>query len=186
MRKLIAMAGILALVPLTLMAQEYSTSKADVFTGFSYLRLEKTNQVGWNASIGGNINKNLAFVGDASGYYNSQSQTISGLTSESTSSIHSILVGPRVSESAGRWTPFAQALFGWARLHSSLSSGTAFSSSGSENAFGMALGGGMDYRMTNVASLRIIQVDYFLLRSHAQKPQGARVGGGLVFHLGRK
>src|SRR6266478_5984391 len=117
MRKLIATVGLLFLAPFALMAQEtaQSVSKAEFYTGFSYLRLEKTNQMGWDTSIGGTINKNLAIVTDASGYYGSDTKTVNGITTKFDRSFHSVLVGPRVSDARGRFNPFAQALFGWTR-----------------------------------------------------------------------
>ena len=187
MRKLVSAAALLFLLPLALMAQQ--TSRAEFFTGFSYLRLEKTNLNGWNASLDGKVNKNLGIVADVSGHYNSQLQTVSGIQSKSSLHIHSILVGPRVSESAGRWTPYAQALFGWARLNTSLSStgpGTPFSTSGSTNAFAVDLGGGIDFKMYDALALRVIQIDYVLLHANSQKQQGVRIGAGLVFLLGTK
>lgn len=187
MRKLAAAAGVLFLLPLTLTAQ---TPKAELFTGVSYLRLEKQNRLGWDASINAILNKNLGFVADASGYYNSESRTSSGITTKTSGSIHSILVGPRVAEPAGKFTPYAQALFGWSRLHddssSSTSNGVFLSSVDSRSAFAMALGAGMDFAVNHSLSIRIVQVDYMLIRSRNQKPQGVRLGAGLVFRLGQR
>ena len=69
MSKLVALALLLSVLPLALRAQEIP--KAELYAGYSYLRLNKANFEGWNASIDGNINKNLGIVGDVSGYYNS-------------------------------------------------------------------------------------------------------------------
>src|SRR5690242_8802693 len=98
MRKLVAGAALLCLVPLALLAQESVTPKAEMFTGVSYLRLEKSNQPGWDASLNGVINKNLGIVTDISGYYNSNNATRNGVQVNGSSSIHSILVGPKVTD----------------------------------------------------------------------------------------
>ena len=52
--------------------------------------------------------------------------------------------------------------------------------------FGMALGGGLDYRLNEAAAVRIIQVDYTMFRANGDKLQGVRLGGGVVFLLGKK
>jgi hypothetical protein len=192
MRKIVAAAGLLFLVPFALLAQEtaQSVSKAEVYTGFSYMRLNKTNQMGWDTAIGGTINKNLAIVTDASGYYGSDSHTVNGITTKSDRSFHSILVGPRVSEAKGRFNPFAQALFGWTREHEkfNISSGSTsiLSPNASTNAFGVSLGGGLDYKLNPSAALRILQIDYMMFHANSDKLQGVRLGGGVVFLLGKK
>lgn len=188
MRKLVALAGMLFLMPLMSMAQDYS--KADFSVGASYLRQEKKNLLGWQSSIAGNINRNLAIVADASGYYGSDTQTFAGVQTDVNRSIHSLMVGPKVSDPRGRWTPFAQALFGWSRTHSkadiSANQNVFLSVPNSDNAFGASLGGGLDYLLNDSVSLRIAEIDYFVLNTHGQKPQGVRFTAGLVFHLGTR
>ena len=188
MRKLVSAAGLLLLLPFALMAQE--TPQAELFTGFSYLRMQKTNNVGWDAAIQGNINKHLGIVGDASGYYNSQTQTVSGVQSSISGSIHSILGGLQVADPAGRWTPYAQALFGWARVHSDVAlnntRGVILANTNSANAFAAKLGGGIDFNLNSSVDIRMIQADYMLIRSNGQKQQGGSISAGLVFRLGKK
>ena len=189
MRKLVSAAGLLLLLPWALMAQQ--TPQAELYTGFSYMRLEKTDQLGGIASLDANINKNLGIVADFSGYTGSQSQNASGFQTNTNDKIYSILAGPRVSDPRGRWNPFAEALFGWARINSNMSTATTsqgvfLSSTTANNAFSMALGGGIDFKLSNAVAIRLIQADYTLLRPHTGKEQGARIGAGLVFRLGRK
>jgi opacity protein-like surface antigen len=192
MRKLMAAAGLLFLVPFAMLAQETAVSvpKAEFYTGFSYLRLDKTNQSGWDSSIAATLNKNLAIVADASGYYGSDAHTVNGITVNSDRSFHSILVGPRVSDPRGRFNPFAQALFGWTREHEkiNISSGSTsiLNPNASTNAFGVSLGGGLDYKLNASAALRILQIDYMMFHANSNKLQGVRLGGGLVFLLGNK
>ncbi len=189
MRRLVSVAGFLFLLPFALLAQE-TVPKAELYTGYSFLRMEKTNQQGWNASLDANFNKNLGMVIDASGHYNSQTTSLGSITNDVTGHIHSIMAGPRVSDPRGKWNPFAEALFGWARLNSKTSTssgGSVFlSTTDSSNAFAMALGGGLDYQLLSYASLRFIQIDYQLFRSNGVKHEGMRVGAGLVFRFGRK
>ena len=193
MRKLMAAAGFLLLLPWGALAQEYGPPKAELFTGVSYLRLQKSNLLGWDTSINGLINKNLGLVLDASGFYNSQSSANSGgpgITANTSGSVYSVLAGPWVAEPVGRFTPYAQALFGWARLENNLnasaSSATILSVSETHNGFGMQMGGGMDFNINHIASVRIMEVDYELYRVNGVKLNGLRLAAGLIFRLGQR
>lgn len=191
MRKLVIGAGLLFLLPLGLMAQEYGPPKVELFTGFSYLRFQKTNLFGGDASLNAVINKNLGLVVDASGFYGSNSTNANGIVSSTDSHIYSILAGPRVSDARGRFVPFAQALFGFARLNqtttaSSTAQGVFLSATNDTNGFGMTVGGGMDIILSHFVALRIIDADYMLYRTNGQKSQGARISAGVVFRFGQK
>ena len=189
MRKQALLAGVFLLLPLSLMAQ--STPKADLSLGYSYLRLEETDLHGWNISLAGTINKNLAMVADFSGHYSSDQQTIGSNTFTSDLNAHTFLGGPRVSETVGgKWTPYVHALFGVSRLNASTdartASGTASSVESSDTGFAMALGGGFDIKASENVSIRLIQGDYFLVRPEGVKSEGARISAGIVLHIGRK
>src|SRR5262249_36190202 len=104
--------------------------------------------------------------------------------------IHALMVGPRVSDPRGRWNPFAQALFGWGRVHQDVRASTATTTFPatvtSNNAFAAALGGGIDYKLAESANVRIVQVEYMMLHYNGLTQQGAQIGAGLDFRLGRK
>ena len=61
----------------------------------------------------------------------------------------------------------------------------------SRNAFGMALGGGVDYRLTNRFSIRPLQVDYLLTRfregtsatAGRESQNNLRASAGVVIHF---
>jgi opacity protein-like surface antigen len=194
MRKLIALAFLLTVLPMALPAQEITFPKVEVFTGFSYLRMEKVDYLGWNGSIDANLNKNLGIVMDVSGFYNSKTEPAGAIAAHTDASIHSVLVGPRVSDPRGRWNPFAQALMGWGRVNQKVTSsggtGTAFSQSLADNVFSLVAGGGMDYHLSDGTAIRLIQIEYAMLNSGSNsthvKPQGFRIGGGMVFTFGRR
>lgn len=155
---------LLGLLAAPVMAQD--APKAEVFGGYSYLRLNSDtpatvslsgiNLNGWNASVTGNFNKWLGVTGDFSGHYGSPS--IFGV--EVKTKTHLFLFGPRVSyRKSDRVTPFAQALFGGARLNGSTSL-----LSDSQTAFAMALGGGVDVKASKSVAIRLVQADYVLTR----------------------
>lgn len=162
------------------------TPKLDVFAGYSYFQAnpgvsgaDSFHLQGASASIAYNANNWLSGVADFGGYH---AGNILGTGIDTTLSTY--LFGPRVSyRHAGRFTPFAQALFGAAHA-----SASAFGATGSENAFAMALGGGVDYGLTHHFAIRPFQVDYLLTRFNdtgtgAQNQNNFRISTGIVFRF---
>jgi len=190
MRKVVIGAGLLFLLPLALMAQEYGPPKAEVFTGVSYLRVNNTNLPGWDAAVNAVINKNLGVVVDASGVYGSNSISSGGISTSVDHHVYSFLVGPRVTDARGRWIPFAQALLGYTRYDATTSASTAggtfLSAATDNNAFGMSVGGGMDFELNHSIAIRLVDVDYMLIRNNGLKLNGARISAGVVIRLGQK
>lgn len=189
MRKQIWIAGVFLLLPLSLRAQ--TTPKAEMLVGYSFLRIEENNLHGWNVSLAGVVNKNLAIVGDLSGHYSSEKQTFGTATFSSDLRAHSFLLGPRVSETVdGKWTPFAHALFGVSRVSASGDVRTAAGSSSSveeaDAGFAMAAGGGLDLKVSEKMALRLIQADYFLVRTDGFNSEGARISAGIVLRIGSR
>jgi hypothetical protein len=91
----------------------------------------------------------------------------------------SVMFGPRISLSVGRWTPFGQALFGVAHINTN-------SSYGSNTSFATAFGGGLDYRIVKPIAWRF-QGDYvrtqFSLASTGFTQNNFRFSTGIVFHF---
>ena len=192
MRRLLCGAALALLIPVSARAED--TPKAEVFGGYSYFRFSdptgtsllgtdvvRLNLNGWNASVAGNLNSWLGVVGDFSGHYGSPSVLGFGVPFVDVNQ-HSFLGGPRVSyRKDGRFTPFAHALFGVARA----GAGT-FGFGASENAFAMALGGGVDLRLTNSIAVRAVQADYVQTRFLDDRQNSARLSFGIVFRFGEK
>jgi opacity protein-like surface antigen len=167
--------------------------KAEVFGGYSYLRVNPgfnisgENFNGASGSFAYNFTPMLGVVGDFGGYHWSQS----GIDAN----VFSYLFGPKVALRHGPITPFAQALFGGAHLSGSGQQcggsrvrphGTVGGcGSGSENAFAMALGGGVDWNATEHIGIRLIQAEYVMTRFgvvHSSDTQNnARISTGVVF-----
>jgi hypothetical protein len=107
---------------------------------YSYVRANPDNSNGafnlngGNASFAYNFSDRFSAVGDFG------VSRFSGLPSGVDSTMYTYLFGPRLSlRKSGRWTPFAQALFGVGRLDAS-----SGNTSAGENAFAMEVGGGLD------------------------------------------
>ena len=188
MRKAVLAALFIFLISVPLKAQDIP--KGELYWGYSLLRIEGLNLHGWNASMAGVINRNLAVVFDFSGQYGSEDEQFGSTLIHTDFNAHTFLAGPRVSEPFGRWVPYAHALFGVTRLSNELdirpSIGPSISDSDSDVGFGMAVGGGLDYQVNDAVHLRLIQADYFVARPDGFKDEGARLGAGIVLRLGRR
>jgi len=195
MRKAVVVAGLLVLLPLSLVGQEgpgpYPAPKAEVFGAYSLVHLEGTDMNGWNFSLAGNVNNNLGIVADSSGHYSTESsETILG-NAESKLRFHSFLAGPRVTERRYKWiSPFAHILVGFTRVNAKLTlSGnpaTAGTTQDDVSGFATALGGGIDITNDDRFFIRLIQADYFLIRADRFKHEGARISAGLLLRFGRR
>ena len=51
----------------------------------------------------------------------------------------------------------------------------------SENAFAMALGGGLDYNATSHIGIRLVQAEYLMTRFASETQNNARISAGVVF-----
>ena len=158
---------VLALSTVSANAQERAP-KFDVFAGYSYVQAnpgvtgaDSFHLHGGNANVSYNINNWLGAVSDFGGYTNGN--ILSGTFS-------TYLFGPRVSyRHYGRITPFGQVLFGVAHANAA-----AFNTTGTQNAFAMTAGGGVDYKLYDHFSIRPFQTEYLLTRFHEGTLPGNR------------
>jgi opacity protein-like surface antigen len=182
MRIVVCLLTFLSLCGVAAQAQE--TPKVDIFAGYSYIRDNPSTAGsfslnGGNASVSYHFKDWVSGVADFGGYH---SGSILGGTD---GTLSTYLFGPRVSyRSFMHLKPFAEALFGTAHAGEGIAGGIH----GTQNAFAMALGGGVDYRLTNRFSLRPLEVDYLLTRFNEGTPNNQsqnnlRVSTGIVIHF---
>ncbi len=152
----------LSFFAVTLCGQEEFT-KVDIFAGYSYVRanpsvtttLPSFNMNGGEASMAYNANSWLSGVFDFAGYRTSRLITMESV--DFRGNMWTYLFGPRVSyRHLGRFTPFAQTLFGVAHATSD-----AYLE-GNQTDFAMTAGVGFDFRLSRRLSLRPVQADYLL------------------------
>ncbi len=147
--------------------------KAEVFGGYSYLRLDTgvsgENFNGWNAALTGNFNKNIGITADISGHYKS----VAGVGINS----YSFLFGPTVSAPMEKVKPFAHALFGVNRLGGG---------GGSDSSYALAFGGGLDVSLNSAFAIRLAQVDYLRTHHGDVGQNNFRLSTGVVIKLGGK
>lgn len=155
------------------------SSRAD-FAQISFLpiSLPSVSSNGWNGSLEVKILPFLGVVADASGYYNSFGATVRceaivvcvPLAGNLSSSLYSFLVGPQVSVSLWRFTPFAHALIGVARIDqkAGVAAGIAALSgfANTNTSFADAIGGGFDFRIVSIVHWRF-QADLLQTRFSA-------------------
>lgn len=210
MRIVLSVVAMLILFPVTVAAQQ--TPAADVFGGYSYLRvrpgegIDGFNLNGWNASVAFHGNSWIAFVGDFSGHYGSPLLAVDGTNGTADiqgsvfiepqigsngdikvkTRVHNYLFGPRFTARPGeRAEVFLHALFGGSRASFSVN---GFSES--ENAFALAIGGGVDVRASDHVAFRLFQADYLLTRfgldGDKMNQHNFRISTGVVFRIGSR
>jgi opacity protein-like surface antigen len=185
-------------------ARADDTPKIDVFAGYSYMRgnpsrdsgLHGFNLNGAQFSVSYNLNSWLSGVAEIDGYHTSRSDVFTctigncpanGITA--TGNLWTYLAGPRFSyRHLGRFTPFAQVLFGATHVTPSV-----FLTS-NQTSFTTAIGEGFDFRLTRHWSIRPIEVDYLLthfkenvsalnVNPGSQPQNNVRATTGVVFHF---
>ncbi|HMZ78937.1 MAG TPA: hypothetical protein PLL06_04505 [Acidobacteriota bacterium] len=151
------------------MAQE--VPKAEVFAGYSFTRLNGTapgegvNANGASVSVAATVHKAVSLVADFGGY-----------AGEGTT-MYSYTFGPRFAyHSDAKITPFAHFLFGGAKL----------SNPGNSSGFAFIGGGGLDYKMTDRVSVRVIQGELFHTNLLDSRQSHLRLSTGIVFRFGKR
>lgn len=188
MRRSFSLATLLFLAmfgPLRQTNAQDNTSKIDVYGGYDYVRFNVNSNVGgvpptqtFNANGGGsqlqyNANGWFGVVADLDGYY---------VSTPPRAGAFSYLFGPRVNSRRDKIKPFAQAIFG-----GPLATG-GIGEAGAENHFAMAVGGGIDFKVSEHFSVRPVQVDYFMTKfpdGLNNRQNNFRFGTGIVFRFGR-
>jgi outer membrane protein OmpA-like peptidoglycan-associated protein/opacity protein-like surface antigen len=184
------------------------TPKVEWFLGYSFWRATPTapeNRMGYlhggSTSVAYNFNRYLGLVADFGGYDNSRVTLFTPTTKatfNSDGSAYTYLFGPRVSfRGHERFTPFFQALFGGAHASSVTISGCSgalpCTPLGSDNAFAMVTGAGLDVNISRHVALRLIEGDFLLthfrnlLSADAQErgwQENTRLSTGIVFRFG--
>ena len=151
------------------------SSRAD-FAQISFLpvSLPSVSLNGWNGSLEVKVLPFLGIVGDLSGYYNSFGATVRceaivvcvPLVGNLSSSLYSFLVGPQVSVSLWRFTPFAHALIGVAHIDQQANIAALSGFANANTSFSDAIGGGVDFRIVSIVHWRF-QADLLQTRFSA-------------------
>jgi hypothetical protein len=182
MRKIIIGMVLSFLIPMTAAAQQHFP-RVEAFGGYSYFRAnpEGFNLNGWTGSITGNLTDWFGITGDLSGHYGRPK--FSGIIIQDHDiNSHTFLFGPKMSLRGGRMTPFTHFMVGVSRAGATIQ-GESFS----DNALAAAIGGGLDFTITNLAAIRVLQMDYLMTRFEVDgagnRQNNFRFSTGIVFRF---
>jgi opacity protein-like surface antigen len=173
---------ILCCVPLAV-AQSADRSRVEFFGGYSVMRIDyepdpidprtmtprivafnpKQTLNGFNASATINLTKSFGLTGDFSGHF--KTRTVAdplGGTNSDHVRVFNVLGGPQYRfGSNSRLSPFVRAMAGIANTRSRLEFPSLNATERlSSTDFALALGGGIDVRVSEHVDLRVFQVDY--------------------------
>jgi len=166
MRKLFVL--LILILALSLSAKAQIPTRADLFGGYSYARVDakpSINLNGWNISLNAKPTSWFGIVGDFGGYYGSPSGV--------STSVHTFLFGPQVSFPASV-SPFAHVLLGGAHVSGAGASSTSFAS---------AYGGGVDLKWKSHLAFRVAQLDYLMTRFGSRTQNNLRISTGIVLRF---
>lgn len=205
MRKLTLFVIVLLIANLSASAQT-SYPSVEVSGGYAYLNakvIDRDSLHGWGAGIAGNLSANWGFVAEFSGHYGNSSIPsgtfafpplppipIPGFNLST--SKYLFLFGPRFSVRGNTVTGFAHVLLGGVKTNVKTSfrdvsfTGTPLELPGfndSETGFAMAIGGGVDVKISKNFAVRILQVDYVPERLGGQWQHNVRAQVGIVFRI---
>ena len=156
------------------------TEKGNVAVSYSILHdseLEETFPTGWLFAVTGNLNDIFAIVGEIGGNYKS----IDVLGTDVNVRVHSFLGGIKFQNAASpKVVPFAQLLVG-----ESVFNASALGEGGTDNAFSVQPGGGVDISVARNFAVRV-QGDFRINRAEGETFNEFRVAFGGVFGFGRK
>ena len=158
---LVSLLAVLFFSAVSAYAQE-SAPKFDVFAGYSYVQanpgvtgFDSFHLNGGSANVAYNWKSWLSGAADFGGYTNGNI-----LSSGNSGNFETYLFGPRVSyRHYRRYTPFGQVLFGTAHANAA-----AFGTAGTQNAFAMTAGGGLDVKVLDHVAIRPFQAEYLMTR----------------------
>lgn len=211
MKKVLYLLPLGVLFGMSMYAQD-EAPKADLFVGYSFLRYNSAQTIPAFTANGGistfawNFNRYVGMEAELGGYHNGN---INGFHFDSTSFTY--LFGPRLSLGRQRRVdPYFHILFGGQYYTTSIATdsvlvvnplGNVTLSNGryrtSANSFAMAVGGGLDIRLSKLFTLRPIQADYYMTNFSAPsvtEPLGSpitsrtqndfRYAAGILFNFG--
>lgn len=199
MRKIIALPAIVFL--LAALAGAQTVPQFEVFGGYSLFHYDQMdvntlvgpgvainqNMNGWEAAGQYNFNEWLGAVADISGHYGTPID-VAGVGSI-TGNTYNYLFGPQVNVRGDKVKGFAHLLIGVNHFKLNDSPALGFFST-ADNAFGMALGGGIDVNVHDNLAIRAGQFDYILTKHNFGLNLGHqnnwRFSVGVVFKLGEK
>ncbi|MCL5006119.1 MAG: porin family protein [Acidobacteria bacterium] len=176
---------------LTVISAPKAFSQVELFGGYSHLGLSSapsnigSSSNGWEGSAYLHLLGPLGIEGDFSNHYGvSPALPADGRTFYVPQFMQ--LYGPRYTLALPRIHPFVHALLGTVHGVATVPSPTIpfATTTVTENALGLAFGGGINVKATRHIWLRLIQVDYIRSQFPNNGQNETRISAGLVFRFG--
>ncbi len=140
---------------------------------------------GFNASVTGNLSRYFGVKGDYA-FHRKSFSIDTGVAAFPTvdikANLHTFVGGVQIKDNSRetKVKPFAHVLAGVAHNRAE-SNTTGFGFEDSETGFAAAIGGGVDFRLSDRVDLRAVQFDYNPTRSGGDTGHNFRVGIGIIF-----
>ena len=194
MRKLLLAALLIASGTSLLAAQAPEQPKNEFFAGYSFHSADintltidphRTSQNGVNLQYTRNINRHIGITGDASVHFHRETRSTGLGTFSSQRDQYFMLGGIQLRAGNNeRVRPFAHALFGASLFRGFTSdirpAGNVYTFDDATS-FAMALGGGVDVRVSKRIDVRLIQFDYTPTFFGSGRQDNFRISAGIVF-----
>jgi opacity protein-like surface antigen len=175
-------------------AQEATTPLIETGVTYSFTRVNPGGNLSSYSANGGsgfveyNLNHVVGLVADLGANYIGN---VNGLPVDNTTFTY--LFGPRFNWRTSRLTLYAQTLVGGARFSNAYDPASPAPVLGiSENTFAAAIGGGVDYRLTDHIAVKPIQLEYLMTQLPSsfvnvnQVQNNLRYSAGIVYRFGSK
>jgi hypothetical protein len=155
----------------------------EVFGGYSLARQrDGANLNGWHGQAALNLSRSFGLVADVSQHYMGDEDGVDGIAGLSDTRVLAYGLGPRATNRlVDPATLFVHALFGQSRLIGQADIGGGSTERRIFRPFTLTLGGGVDYRLRDLVALRIVEIDYRLLRIESAWSNGVRISTGVTF-----
>ena len=161
----------------------------ELSAGYNYIRADDgvvDNLHGFEISGFVNIRPWLGFGGEFMAGWGSDTKRFFSITANTTEDRYVYVFGPRLKlPISDRFTVFGQALFGGAHVHAHASNSFFGGVSADADAFAMALGGGIDLKLTQRLTWRMVEADYLRMHFNGGWEDDFQASTALVFTFGR-
>ena len=175
MKRIAALLFIVLLFGAVAYAQDH---KVELTGDYSYFRanpglpsyFNSQNLNGGGGQVTFHLSNWLAIAGDLQGYgsYTQCTKPGAPISGCASGNLFTYMFGPQVKYHAGKLEPFAEVLLGGAHsnfyANACTKGGICGSKSPSNNAFSMAIGGGVDIAISERFAIRLVDADYDLTR----------------------
>jgi hypothetical protein len=160
----------------------------DVSPPFAVSTLNKVSAWGYNLGVEQYVNSWIGGVAEVGDYYRKPTVDLAsvgfpGVKEQVRTHGFYLLFGPQLRHNFGKFTPFARATLGYSRAIFKDQAGFI---SSDQNSYATGLGGGIDVRVHEHISIRVIEADYVLSHFRADRQDNWKVSAGVVFSWGHR